>query len=134
MWEFRTKEAISVDEYGVFILDLVTIFLQYNRINYFISTLAKWKKTITIEDTDVIPTTTETLSDDNDINCNTSISIKENVISATDHIKNIRHKRDDVDKCVLMCTLSDFIVENTISNKKCSNGLDSYNRINQTVG
>ena len=32
-----------------------------------------------------------------------------------------------------MCTLTDFIVENTISNKKCSNGLDSYNRINQTV-
>ena len=32
-----------------------------------------------------------------------------------------------------MCTLSDFIVENTISNKKCSNGLDSCNRINQTV-
>ena len=77
MWEFRTKEAISVDEYGVFILDLVTIFLQYDRINNFISILAKWKKTITIEDTDVIPTTTETLSDDNDINCNTSISIKE---------------------------------------------------------
>ena len=34
-------------------------------------------KATTAEDTDVIPTTTETLSDDNDINCNTSISIKE---------------------------------------------------------
>ena len=105
------------------------------------------EKTKTIVDTDVIPATTETPSDDNIINCNTSTSIKEKILSAIDHIKNVRHKRadtdsifefisknsPDVDKCIVISTLFDLLAENTITNKKCSNGLDSYKRIKETV-
>ena len=54
-------------------------------------------KTTTIEDIDVIPATTETQSDDNNINCNISICIKDKILPAIDHIKNIRHKRTDTD-------------------------------------
>ena len=79
-------------------------------------------KTTTIEDTDVIPATTETSSDDNIINCNTSTCIKDKILSAIDHIKNVRHKRadtdsifefisknsPDVDKCIVISTLKMF--------------------------
>ena len=68
-------------------------------------------------------------------------------LSVIDHTKNIRHKRADtdlifefilknspeVDKCVVISTLSDLLTESTITNKVCSNGLDSYKRIKQTV-
>ena len=105
------------------------------------------RKTTTIEDTDVIPATTETSSDDNIINCNTSTYIKDKILSAIDHIKHVRHKRadinsifefisknsPDVDKCIVISTLFDLLAENTITNKKCSNGLDSYKRIKETV-
>ena len=104
-------------------------------------------KTTTIVDTDVIPATTEMPSDDNSINCNTSTCIKDKILSAIDHIKNVRHKRADtdsifefiskdsadVDKCIVTSTLFDLLAENTITNKKCSNGLDSYKRIKETV-
>ena len=104
-------------------------------------------KTATIEDTDVIPATTETSSVDNIINCNTSTYIKDKILSAIDHIKHVRHKRadinsifefisknsPDVDKCIVTSTLFDLLAENTITNKKCSNGLDSYKRIKETV-
>ena len=104
-------------------------------------------KTTTIVDTDVIPATTETPSDDNIINCNTSTCIKDKILSAIDHIKNVRHKRadtdsifefisknsPDVDKCIVISTLFDLLAENTITNKKLSNGLDSYKRIKETV-
>ena len=100
-------------------------------------------KATTIVDTDVILVTTEMPSDDNIINCNTSTCIKDNILSAIDHIKNVRHKRadtnsifefisknsPDVDKCIVASTLFDLLAENTIANKKCSNGLDSYKRI-----
>ena len=105
-------------------------------------------KTTTIVDTDVIPATTETSSDDNIINCNTLTCIKDKILSAIDHIKNVRHKRadtdsifefisknsPDVDKCIVTSTLFDLLAENTITNKKCFNGLDSYKRIKETVG
>ena len=55
------------------------------------------EKTTTIEDTDVIPATTETSSDDNIINCNTSTCIKDKIMSAVDHIKNVSHKHADTD-------------------------------------
>ena len=72
-------------------------------------------------------------------NSNNSTSIKENIFSAIDHTKNVRHKRADtdsifefvsknspnVDKRVVIGTLSDLIAENTIVNNICSNGLDS---------
>ena len=103
-------------------------------------------KTTTIEDTDVIAATTETSCDDI-INCNTSTCIKDKILSAIDHIKNVRHKRADTDsifefisknspdvgKCIIISTLLDVLAENTITNKKCSNGLDSYKRIKETV-
>ena len=104
-------------------------------------------KTTTIKDTDVITATTEMSSADNNINCNTSTCIKDKILSTIDHIKNVRHKRADtdlifgfisknspnVDKCVAISTLSDLLAENTITNKICSNGLDSYKQIKQTV-
>ena len=105
-------------------------------------------KTTTIVDTDVIPATTETPSDDNIINCNTSTCIKDKILSAIDHIKNVRYERTDadsifefiskttpdVDKCIVIGTLFDLLAENTIPNKKCSNGLDSYKQTKETVG
>ena len=36
-------------------------------------------------------------------------------------------------KCIVASTLFDLLAENTITNKKCSNGLDSYKRIKQTI-
>ena len=39
----------------------------------------------------------------------------------------------DVDKCDVISTLYDLLAENTITIKICSNGLDSYKRIKQTV-
>ena len=39
-------------------------------------------KTTTIVDTDVIPATTETPSDDNIINCNTATCIKDKILSS----------------------------------------------------
>ena len=64
--------------------------------------------------------------------------MKENIFSAIDHIKNVRHKRADtdsifefvsknspsVDKRVVISTLSDLIAENTIVNNICSNRFD----------
>ena len=98
------------------------------------------RKTTTIEDTDVIPATTETSSNDI-INCNTSTCIKDKILSAIDDIRNVRHKRadtdsifefisknsPDVDKCIIISTLFDLLAKIAITNKKCSNGLDSYN-------
>ena len=95
---------------------------------------------------DVIPATTEPSSDDNNINCNTSTCIKDKILSAIDHIKSVRHEladtdlifefisknSPDVDKCDVISTLSDLFAENTITNKICPNGLDSYKRIKQT--
>ena len=104
-------------------------------------------KTTTIEDTDVISATTKTSADDNNKYRNTSTCIKDKILSAIDHIKNVRHERDDtdlifefilknlpdVDKCDVISALSDLLAENTITNKICSNGLDSYKQIKQTV-
>ena len=39
----------------------------------------------------------------------------------------------NVDKCIVISTPFDFLAENTITNKKCSNGLDSHKRIKETV-
>ena len=104
-------------------------------------------KTTTIEDTDVIPATSETSSDDNIINCNISTCIKDKILSAIDHIKNVRHKRadtdsifeftsensPDVDKCIVISALFDLLAVNTITNKKYSNGLDFHKQIKETV-
>ena len=38
-----------------------------------------------------------------------------------------------VDKCIVISTLFDLLAENTITNKKLSDGLDSYKRIKETV-
>ena len=68
-------------------------------------------------------------------------------MSAIDHIKNISHKHantdsifefveknsPDVGKCIEIITLFDLLGENNITNKKCSNGLDCYKRIKETV-
>ena len=73
--------------------------------------------------------------------------MKDKILSAIDHIKNDRHELADtdsifefilknspyVDKCIVISTLFDLLAENTITNKKLSNGLDSYKRIKETV-
>ena len=39
----------------------------------------------------------------------------------------------DVDKCIVISTLFDLLAEDTITNKKCFNGLDSYEPIKETA-